>query len=71
MRNLEDIATTRLGITMTSYTASREASCSWSGTAPFCGGECPYGCIRYRTGRCGDGSCCCVGHKALCCHGGC
>src|SRR6266487_2787795 len=43
----------------------------WDGTAPFCGGSCPSGCIREATSRCGNGACCWTGRKALCnCCGG-
>lgn len=71
MRNIEDIATTRTGITMVSYTASREANCYWDGTAPFCAGSCPSGYNDCGTSSCGDGACCMTGYKKYCCLGAC
>lgn len=45
------------------------AVCGWSGTAPFCKGGCSSGKTRLPSNsqRCGTGSCCSSGSKALCC----
>ncbi|KAH7255357.1 uncharacterized protein BKA55DRAFT_736733 [Fusarium redolens] len=43
------------------------ASCYWSGTAPYCSGECEPGWTERGRSQCGDGSCCWTGSKALCC----
>ena len=45
------------------------AVCGWSGTAPFCDGGCSSGQTRLPSNsqKCGTGSCCWSGSKALCC----
>ncbi|KAL5584508.1 hypothetical protein ACKRZS_003122 [Fusarium odoratissimum] len=43
------------------------AGCKWSGTAPYCAGECEPGWHERGRSQCGDGSCCWTGSKALCC----
>ncbi|KIJ99719.1 hypothetical protein K443DRAFT_623219 [Laccaria amethystina LaAM-08-1] len=45
------------------------AVCGWSGTAPLCNGGCSSGQTRLPSNsqRCGTGSCCWTGSKALCC----
>ncbi|KAI1762710.1 hypothetical protein GGR53DRAFT_403198 [Hypoxylon sp. FL1150] len=47
------------------------ANCYWSGTAPFCQGECDSGYSDCGTDGCGDGACCATGYKKFCCLGGC
>ncbi|KAG0707394.1 hypothetical protein DFH29DRAFT_897212 [Suillus ampliporus] len=44
------------------------ANCYWSGTAPFCAGNCA-GNKECQTGPCGDGACCITGYKKYCCYG--
>lgn len=39
---------------------------TWRGTAPFCEGRCLPGEKEVRRSKCGDGSCCWTGSKALC-----
>jgi len=38
----------------------------WSGTAPFCNGQCNGHDVQKGAGQCGDGACCWTGHKVLC-----
>ncbi|KAF5578342.1 hypothetical protein FPCIR_11592 [Fusarium pseudocircinatum] len=42
-------------------------SCHWSGTAPYCDGECGDGEREVGRSQCGDGACCWTGSKAMCC----
>lgn len=44
-----------------------ESTCFWEGTAPWCDGACPLGYVGIRYDSCGDGYCCWVGWKVLCC----
>lgn len=45
------------------------AVCGWSSTAPFCSGGCSSGQTQLPSNsqKCGTGSCCWTGSKALCC----
>lgn len=38
----------------------------WSGSAPLCFGGCEARHEELRRDRCGDSSCCWLGHKSLC-----
>lgn len=38
----------------------------WDGTAPFCRGSCPSGCVRQAISNKGNGATCWFGHKELC-----
>src|SRR5437763_9602561 len=38
----------------------------WSGTAPFCKGSCPSGCITLESSERGNGAYCATGSKKLC-----
>ncbi|KAK3834374.1 MAG: hypothetical protein JOS17DRAFT_662859, partial [Linnemannia elongata] len=38
----------------------------WDGTAPFCRGSCPSGCIVQAFSNSGNGANCWTGHKELC-----
>jgi hypothetical protein len=49
--------------------ASPDINCYWSGTAPFCSGQCFSGQVECNTSSCGDGHCCWTGHKKYCCYG--
>ncbi|KAF8960361.1 hypothetical protein BDZ97DRAFT_1834305 [Flammula alnicola] len=42
-------------------------TCFWSGTAPFCAGECGAGYVATKKDKCGDGLCCWTGTKVHCC----
>ncbi|KAG0707392.1 hypothetical protein DFH29DRAFT_897208 [Suillus ampliporus] len=46
------------------------ANCYWSGTAPFCAGNCQDK-TECGTSACGDGACCITGYKKYCCYGAC
>ncbi|KAF9456255.1 hypothetical protein BDZ94DRAFT_1276154, partial [Collybia nuda] len=46
---------------------SPSADCKWSGTAPVCRGSCGAGTKQCATSSCGDGVCCTIGVKILCC----
>ncbi|KAF8183133.1 hypothetical protein BJ912DRAFT_976732 [Pholiota molesta] len=48
----------------------RHHRCYWSGTGPFCIGHCGHGYTETRRNQCGNGLCCWIGSKALCCRRG-
>ncbi|MFE7115542.1 hypothetical protein ACFU99_08980 [Streptomyces sp. NPDC057654] len=71
MRMLDDITTSRVGLSMTTYVPTRESICHWRGTAPFCSPECGAGEVLCGKSRCGDGKCCTTGEKYYCCFKSC
>ncbi|KAJ9202070.1 hypothetical protein DTO166G4_6034 [Paecilomyces variotii] len=41
--------------------------CYWDGHWPFCMSKCGYGYKKVKQDECGDGHCCWLGKKTLCC----
>lgn len=63
-----NLSTENVPLTQNERTGNLASSeCFWSGTAPFCEGECPPGFVERDRDEVGDGQRCWTGTKAFCC----